>query len=219
MTYHTEKARVVALLSGTGSNLMSLVQAARTYEIVAVLSDRAEAPGLLRAAEAGISAAAHRRSDFKTLSDQKQSIYRAIREFIPDFVALAGYMQIVEPEFAAEYFGRLVNIHPSLLPEFPGLKTHERALAAGVTEHGCTVHLVDSGVDTGPIISQATVPVREDDTAENLAARVLEVEHALYPWTLNALASGEISTTAGIVAASDSITADARKRSFRVHGC
>jgi phosphoribosylglycinamide formyltransferase-1 len=187
------KPRVAVLISGRGSNMLALVAAAALpgfpAQIVAVMSDREDAAGLALAAQAGVAAKAipgkgRPREAFEADVQAELEAHRA------DFVALAGFMRVLSPGFVARWEGRILNIHPSLLPSFPGLDTHARALAAGVRLHGCTVHLVTAGVDEGPILAQAAVPVLEGDTEEALAARVLVQEHLLYPAALSWLVEG-----------------------------
>jgi phosphoribosylglycinamide formyltransferase 1 len=182
-----EKARVGILISGRGSNMRALVEASLKpdcpYEVVLVASNKPEAAGLDYARAKGIQTFAHShkglgRAAFDELID------RELRAAGVEWVALAGYMRLLSPEFVERWTGRLVNIHPSLLPAYKGLDTHARALAAGETRHGCTVHIVTPELDDGPIVAQAEVPVLPGDTVETLAARVLEAEHRLYPQAL-----------------------------------
>lgn len=194
------RRRVGVLISGRGSNLQALLDAAADpgypAEIVLVISNRAEAPGLLRAARAGVAAHAiphPSRAAFAAAAD------RALRQSGAEFVALAGYMRILDDAFVAAWRDRLVNIHPSLLPAFPGLNAQRQALAAGVRFSGCTVHFVREAVDTGPIIGQAVVPVRPDDDEAALAARILAAEHRLYPLALRLLAEDRLRIVSGRV--------------------
>jgi len=189
------KRRVGILISGRGSNMTALLEAARAAdypaEIVLVISNRADAAGLARAAEAGIATRVIAHRDFgRDRAAHEAAIDAALREAGVELVCLAGYMRLLTPFLVRAWAGRMLNIHPSLLPAFPGLDTHARALAAGVKLHGCTVHLVTEGMDEGPILAQAAVPVLSDDTEEALAARVLAQEHILYPLALAAMASG-----------------------------
>ena len=190
----------VVLISGRGSNCQSLIGQARNYSIVGVVSNNAAAPGLMYAHEAGIEAIAFDRKNAESLVQQKQHIYGHIEALSPSLVVLAGYMQILESDFVERFEGKIVNIHPSLLPRFKGLDTHKRALQAfqqaggsADAEHGCTVHYVDRGIDTGPIIAQACCRIIPSDTEETLAARVLELEHRLFPWVVNAIAANDIT--------------------------
>jgi len=191
---------VVVLISGRGSNCQNLIRQARNYSIVGVVSNNADAGGFAYAREAGIEAIAVDRESAGSLARQKQQIDSHIEELAPDLIALAGYMQILENDFVERFEGKIVNIHPSLLPRFKGLDTHKRALqafrqASGTTnpEHGCTVHYVDCGIDTGAIIAQARCRIIASDTEETLAARVLHLEHRLFPWVVNAIAANEIA--------------------------
>jgi phosphoribosylglycinamide formyltransferase 1 len=178
--------RLAILLSGRGSNLEAIADAVDSgaipnARIVAVVSDVAGAPGLARARRRGLPAHAVDRLDHADRRAHEQAILRILEEAAPDLVCLAGYMRILSPDFVSRYRGRILNIHPALLPRFPGLDAQRRALEAGETESGCTVHFVDEGTDTGPIVLQKKVPVRPGDTEESLSARILEIEHAAYP--------------------------------------
>jgi len=207
---------ICVLISGRGSNLKSLVQQAAEYVVIAVVSNTLEAPGLAFAAAHGIRCVALARRDYPSLEAHKQAIYQAVGEFQPALIALAGFMQIVSPEFVDEYYGRIINIHPSLLPKFPGLDTHQRALAAHEKLHGCTVHFVDRSVDSGPIIAQAPVPVLANDTAAALAARVLEREHEIYPWVVNHLARGNCLLKDGVVQRSRAMLTEAESNHYLI---
>ncbi len=182
------KKRVAVLISGRGSNMESLIAAcadpAYPAEIVAVLSNKSDAKGLESAAAKGIATFAIAHKDYETRSSHDAAMHETLLSIAPDVVALAGYMRIMTPEFVAKWHGKMINIHPSLLPKFKGTHTHERALEAGETEHGCTVHFVTAELDDGPIIAQAKVPVLPDDTPDTLSARVLVEEHKLYPQAL-----------------------------------
>jgi phosphoribosylglycinamide formyltransferase-1 len=188
------RKRVAILISGRGSNMAALIEAAKAAdypaEIVLVIANKADAGGLATARAAGIATAV---IDHKAHSG-KPAFEAALTERLEaaraEIVCLAGFMRVLSPAFTEHWRDRLINIHPSLLPAFPGLDTHARALAAGVAEHGCTVHFVRAGVDDGPIIAQAVVPVLPGDTTETLAARVLVEEHRLYPAALALVASG-----------------------------
>jgi phosphoribosylglycinamide formyltransferase 1 len=188
------KKRVAVLISGRGSNMRALVEAARdpSYpaEIVAVISNKADAAGLNFARENGIRAfvISHKNYDTREAFDRALNTY--LQDLNVDLVACAGFMRVMTPAILDHWKGRMINIHPSLLPAYKGLHTHERALADGATEHGATVHFVTSELDGGPIIAQADVPVLPGDTAEKLAARVLEVEHPLYVEALAKVAQG-----------------------------
>jgi formyltetrahydrofolate-dependent phosphoribosylglycinamide formyltransferase len=182
----SDQVRVGVLISGRGSNLAALMAAAQNpeypAEIVVVLANAPGAGGLEIARQAGIAAVAIDHRPFKGDREaHERAIDGALRDAGVELVALAGYMRIFTPWFVQAWRGRMINIHPSLLPHFPGIDTHARALAAGHKRHGCTVHWVTEGVDAGPVIGQADVPVLDGDTAETLAARVLTAEHRLYP--------------------------------------
>lgn len=176
---------VVVLISGRGSNLRSIVDAAPPCRFAAVISNRPQAGGLAFARERGIPTEVVDHTDHAAAADPRAAFDAALMQAIdrhqPALVVLAGFMRILTAGFVDHYAGRMVNIHPSLLPSYAGLHTHRRALADGVRVHGCTVHFVTSTLDSGPIIAQAAVPVHADDTEDTLAARVLEQEHRLYP--------------------------------------
>jgi phosphoribosylglycinamide formyltransferase-1 len=176
---------IVALISGRGSNLRAIIEAVRAgqirAEVRAVISNDPNAPGLAHARAAGIPAHVIDHRAYPTRAAFDQALVELIDRHSPRLVVLAGFMRILTPEFIRHFSGRLMNIHPSLLPAFPGLDTHARALAAGVRAHGATVHFVTTDVDAGPIIIQASVPVLPDDDPVQLAARVLEQEHRIFP--------------------------------------
>lgn len=186
------RKRVAIFISGGGSNMETLIQAASLpdypAEIVAVFSDKHEAGGLAKAAAAGIATYVFVRKDFASKDAHEDAILSKLGEIAPDLICLAGYMRLLSGRFIAPYAGRILNIHPSLLPLFPGLNTHQRALDAGMKLAGCTVHLVTEGMDEGPILAQAAVPVFDGDTPSTLAARVLTAEHCLYPAALQKIA-------------------------------
>jgi phosphoribosylglycinamide formyltransferase-1 len=189
---------IVILISGRGSNMQALVRAAIAEQwpvrIAAVISNRADAEGLQFAAEQGIATAVVPSRDYPVRADFDAALQVVIDGFSPDLVLLAGFMRILTPPFVAHYAGRMLNIHPSLLPNFPGLHTHRQALASGVLEHGATVHFVTAELDHGPTVAQAIVPVLPGDTEATLAARVLEQEHLLYPRAIRALLEAPSST-------------------------
>jgi phosphoribosylglycinamide formyltransferase-1 len=170
---------VLVLISGRGSNLRALVEAG--LPVAAVVSSRGDAAGLEFARSKGIATAVVERARQATREAFEEALAKEIERHRPRLVALAGFMHVLTPGFVQRYAQRMLNIHPSLLPAFPGLDTHERALAAGVKVHGCTVHFVTAELDAGPIVIQAAVPVRPDDDAATLAARVLRQEHVIYP--------------------------------------
>jgi phosphoribosylglycinamide formyltransferase 1 len=181
---------LVVLISGRGSNLQAILDAG--IAVRAVISNRADARGLLLAERHGVTARVVPHREFASREAFDAALAEEIERHAPQLVALAGFMRILTPGFVARYAGRLVNVHPSLLPAFPGLDTHERALAAGVKLHGCTVHFVTAELDHGPIIVQAAVPVRAGDTAVSLAARVLEQEHVVYPQAIRWFLEGRL---------------------------
>lgn len=185
---------VVVLLSGTGSNLQALIDSVRTGEspvrIRAVISNRTDAYGLQRAQQAGIDTAVLDHKAFEGREAFDTALVELIDGYQPQLVVLAGFMRILSAGFVRHYQGRLLNIHPSLLPKYPGLDTHARAIAAGEAEAGCTVHLVTAGVDEGPILGQARVPIRPGDDDHALGVRVLEQEHKLYAATLATFVRG-----------------------------
>jgi phosphoribosylglycinamide formyltransferase-1 len=197
------RQRVAILISGRGSNMVSLIEAARApdfpAEIRLVLSNRPDAGGLARAADAGIETLA---IDHKAHPDRESfdaAADAALRERGIDLVCLAGFMRVLTPGFVEAWAGRMINVHPSLLPLFRGIRTHERALEAGVLVHGCTVHFVVPELDAGPIVAQAAVPVVPGDTPDTLAARVLAQEHVLYPQALRMISAGEARLDGGRV--------------------
>ncbi len=184
-----KKARVAILISGTGSNMVALIEAARApacpFEIVCVISNKPEASGLDRARNLGVEAIAVDQRPFgKDRAAHELAIQAELTARNIEWVVLAGYMRLLTPGFVDPWQGRMLNIHPSLLPKYPGLDTHRRALEAGDAEAGCTVHHVVAEMDAGPIIAQVRVPILDDDTPESVAARVLEAEHRLYPSSL-----------------------------------
>jgi phosphoribosylglycinamide formyltransferase-1 len=187
-----ERLPVVVLISGSGSNLQAIIDADLPITIRAVISNRADAYGLTRAEQAGIPTAV---LDHKAYPD-RESYDAALQELIdsyqPGLLVLAGFMRILSDGFVRHYEGRMINIHPSLLPKYRGLDTHARAIAAGDAEAGCSVHFVTPELDSGPIIIQARVPILEGDTPETLAARVLEQEHRIYPEAIRRFAEGEL---------------------------
>ena len=188
------RRRVAVLISGRGSNMVSLIEAARApdypAEIALVLSNRPGAGGLQRAREEGIDAVSVDHKAFADRESFEAVVDEALRGRGIDLVCLAGFMRVLRPGFVEGWSGRMLNIHPSLLPLFRGVHTHERALAEGVLLHGCTVHFVVPELDAGPIVAQAAVPVLPCDTPETLAARVLAQEHVLYPRALRMVSEG-----------------------------
>ena len=192
----TAKKRAAILISGRGSNMMALIEAAKTadypVEIVGVFSNKLDAPGLDFARANGVPTLAVSHRDFATREAFDAVIDAALGDWQVDYVCLAGFMRIFSTPFAQKWTGRMINIHPSLLPKFKGLHPHQQALDAGETVHGCTVHWVIPELDDGPAILQAEVPLLPGDTAETLAARTLVAEHQIYPEALRLLASGQI---------------------------
>lgn len=188
---------IVILISGRGSNMQAILDAG--LPVSAVISNKRDAGGLAIAAGRGIPTAIVQGNDYGTREGFDAALAAEIAKHSPAAVALAGFMRILTPRFVARYADRLLNIHPSLLPSFTGLDTHERALAAGVKVHGCTVHFVTAELDHGPIVAQAAVPVLPGDTADDLAARVLRQEHRIYPQALRWLIEGKLSVENGIV--------------------
>lgn len=185
--------RLVVLISGRGSNLTALIDAANPLvQMSAVISNQTEAKGLLTAQAAGIPTAVLDHRPFSSRLAFDQALQVLIDRYQPEVVALAGFMRILTPELVAHYRGRLINIHPSLLPKFKGLHTHQRVLAAGLTEHGASVHFVTAELDGGPVILQAKVPVLPQDDEDSLAARVLMAEHKIYPQVIHWFAQGRI---------------------------
>ena len=188
---------VVVLISGRGSNLEAMFSAG--VPVAGVISNQAEAGGLRLAEARGVPTRVVSHRDYPTREAFDDALAVAIDSFRPDLVAMAGFMRIVTAGFVERFAGRLMNIHPSLLPAFPGLSTHARALSAGVKVHGCTVHFVTAELDHGPIIIQAAVPVRSGDTPQSLAARVLREEHQVYPRAIQWFLEGRLVIEKGVV--------------------
>jgi phosphoribosylglycinamide formyltransferase-1 len=196
------RRRVAILISGRGSNMAALVAAARAAdfpaEIALVLSNRPDAEGLAAARAAGIAAAVVDHVPFgKDRAAFERALQRELAAHRIELICLAGFMRLFTPDFVNQWQGRMLNIHPALLPAIKGLDTHARALAAGVKIHGATVHFVVPEMDAGPIIAQGALAVHEDDTAETLAARVLAIEHKIYPLALRLLAEGRVRAEDG----------------------
>ncbi len=187
-------ARVAVLISGSGSNMVALVKAMQAGGMSAapclVLSNRPDAGGLAKAEQLDVPTSAVDHRAFSNRADFESKLTTTLEQFTPDVVCLAGFMRILGTDFVERWKGKMLNIHPSLLPLYPGLNTHARSLAAKDTEHGCTVHEVTAGLDAGPILGQARVPVLEGDTEDTLAARVLIEEHKLYPQVLARFVAG-----------------------------
>lgn len=198
---------IVILISGRGSNMQAIVRAARSEQwpcrIAAVISNRADAEGLQFAAQHGIPAEVVVSKSFATRDAFDAALQSVIDRFEPDLIVLAGFMRILTPKFVEHYAGRMLNIHPSLLPSFPGLATHRQALAAGVKVHGATVHFVTAELDHGPIVAQAVVPVLPVDTEQSLAERILVEEHKIYPQAVKWFVEGRLSIDNGVVRIAD----------------
>jgi phosphoribosylglycinamide formyltransferase-1 len=188
---------IVVLISGRGSNMQSLIDAG--LPVSAVISNRADANGLAIAAARRVATRVVEHRAFENRDAFDAALAREIDLFSPRLVALAGFMRILTPQFVERYAGRLLNIHPSLLPAFPGLNTHQRALDAGAKTHGCTVHFVTAQLDHGPIVIQAKVPVQNGDTAQTLGARVLRQEHVIYPRAARWFLDGDLVIRGGEV--------------------
>jgi phosphoribosylglycinamide formyltransferase-1 len=206
------RARVAVLVSGRGSNLQALIEACAgpgyPAQIALVLSNVAEVEGLVRTERAGIPAITISHKAFATREDFDARMDSALRDAQIEFVCLAGFMRIFSDAFVSNWAGRMINIHPSLLPSFKGLDVHRRVLEAGVRISGCTVHFVVPELDSGPIIAQAAVPVLPNDTEESLAARTLAAEHRLYPLGLKLLAGGKVRLEADAAVFADMIAAE-----------
>lgn len=215
------RKRVAILISGRGSNMAALIEAAAEpafpAEIVLVVSNRPDAAGLGRAAERGIATAVIDHKRFADREAFEHALHATLEQARIDLICLAGFMRVLTPWFLSRWPARVINIHPALLPAFPGLDTHARVLAAGAKVHGATVHFVVPEVDAGPIIVQGAVPVQDGDTEDTLAARVLAVEHKIYPYALRVLAEGRVDIVgdrcrvAGGDAPSDMLVAPSRQ--------
>jgi len=188
--------RLVVLISGRGSNMQAVAQACESgdidAELVLVISNTAKAAGLQFAREHGIDTAICDHTDYANREAFDTALAEKVKNAAADWVILAGFMRVLSPTFVTPFVGRLINIHPSLLPKYPGLNTHERVLAAGDTEHGATVHFVTPELDAGPIINQFTIPVHANDTSDTLAVRVLEREHGLLVKAVQRCVTGEV---------------------------
>ncbi|MGL4094058.1 phosphoribosylglycinamide formyltransferase [Agrobacterium cavarae] len=212
MSLSAPRKRVVVFISGGGSNMVALAQACRApdfpAEVACVISDKPTAGGLAKAQGLGIPTLVFERKNYASKGEHEAAILAALGELAPDIICLAGYMRLISGEFIVPYEGRIINIHPSLLPLFPGLHTHQRAIDSGMKITGCTVHFVTEGMDEGPIIGQAAVPVIAGDTADSLAARVLTVEHKLYPLALRLLAEGKVRMDGGKVVRDSDVSSE-----------
>jgi phosphoribosylglycinamide formyltransferase-1 len=192
---HSTPCNIVVLISGSGSNLQAIIDDLAghpTARICAVVSNRADAYGLLRAQQAGIATHVLNHKDFVDRLAFDTALMQVIDQYQADLVVLAGFMRILTPEFTRHYAQRLLNIHPSLLPKYKGLHTHQRAIAAGDQEHGCSVHFVTEELDGGPLVIQAVVPISASDDAEQLAQRVHALEHQIYPLAVRWFAEGRL---------------------------
>jgi formyltetrahydrofolate-dependent phosphoribosylglycinamide formyltransferase len=198
----TRRQRVAVLISGRGSNMSALIEAAKRADypaqIVGIFSNNPEAPGLAAASAEGVATAALSHKGYASKAEFEAAMNALLESWQVDIICLAGFMRLLSPEFCTRWAGQLINIHPSLLPKHKGLHTHEQALADGSTEHGCTVHFVTPGMDEGPTIAQARVPVVPGDTPDTLAARVLVEEHKLYPRAL-AMVAASLAGSAPLV--------------------
>ena len=189
--------RIVVLISGSGTNLQAIIDATSLVNypgsIVGVVSNKSDAYGLIRAKEANIDTVALSHNDFESRELYDQVLISKIDQFKPDIIVLAGFMRILTPAFVQHYHGKLLNIHPSLLPKYQGLNTHQRAIDAGDTSHGVSVHFVTEELDGGPVILQAKVPIFKGDTSDDLAERVHEQEHRIYPLVVKWLCENRLS--------------------------
>ena len=201
---------IVILISGRGSNMEAIVRACQAEgwsgRIAAVISNRPDAAGLKFAASHGIATAVVDHKAFPDRDSFDAALAQVVDGFSPDLVVLAGFMRILTPGFVKRYAGRMLNIHPSLLPCFPGLHTHEAALAMGVKVHGATVHFVTADLDHGPIVLQAIIDVRQDDTPDSLAGRLLSQEHTIYPRAVRWFVEGRLSIEHGVVRVSPDVS-------------
>lgn len=194
----TTRKRAAIMISGGGSNMATLIAASKEtgypVDFVGVISDHKDAGGLGKAEASGVPAVAFERKDFSSKAAHEAAILAHLAGLDLDLICLAGYMRLLSADFIGAWRGKIINIHPSLLPLYPGLHTHQRAIDAGARLAGCSVHVVTEGVDEGPLVAQAAVPVLDGDTAETLAARVLKAEHKLYPAALRKFAGGAFGT-------------------------
>lgn len=211
--------KVLAFISGRGSNLKSLLDNSRNYKIIGIVSDNPDAPGLQYGETYGVPVHIFSRKNYSNRVEFKRAIFDFAGGKGADLFALAGFMQIVSSDFIELQVGKIINVHPSLLPKYPGLDTHRQVLAAKEKEHGCTVHFVDAGVDTGPIIAQMKLECRAGETEEQLSARVLELEHQLYPWVVNSIAQGRIVLKDNCVVYAADILNQANQRGILIPRC
>lgn len=196
MTDSNKKCRMVILISGRGSNMQSIVETIKNKqldaEVVAVIANKADAQGIQWAQEQGLATEVLEHKKFANRQQFDEQLASVIQVYQPDYVLLAGFMRILTPAFVEQFEGKLINIHPSLLPLFPGLNTHQQALDSELQWHGCTVHFVTAVLDHGPIIAQGIVPVHHDDDAQCLATRLLAIEHRVYNEVVQWLAEGRV---------------------------
>lgn len=194
--------KIVVLISGSGSNLQAIMDACQSGyivgQVVGVLSNKADAYGLVRAQQAGINTAIINHKEFASRQDFDVAMQQIIDAWLPDVVVLAGFMRILTPTFVQHFEGRLLNIHPSLLPLYKGLHTHQRVLATGDKYHGCSVHFVNAELDGGAVIAQAVIPVAANEGEQSLIQRVHKLEHLIYPLVLNWLSHGRLSYQQGL---------------------
>lgn len=189
-----ERVKLAVLISGRGSNLQSLIDACAApdfpAEIAIVISNRPDAYGIERAKRAGLKTEIIDHKNFSTREDFETALQHSLAQYPVDMICLAGFMRVLTEKFVSAWEDRIINIHPSLLPKYPGLHTHQRAIEAGDQESGCTIHFVTAGMDEGPVILQKSVPIQAGDTPDTLAARILDVEHRAYPEAVRILAEG-----------------------------
>jgi len=194
---------IVILISGRGSNMQAIIDRALSGDlpvtIKAIISNRPDAPGLALASKHGINTKVVNHENFPDKQGFETALSTCINEYQPKLIALAGFMRVLSSDFVGQYKNRMINIHPSLLPQFPGLNTHQRAITAGAREHGASVHFVTSDIDSGPIIIQRSVPIDAADTPETLASKVLAQEHQIYPLAIKWFAQSRLQVQAGCV--------------------
>jgi phosphoribosylglycinamide formyltransferase-1 len=197
--YLSKLMKGVVLISGSGSNLQSIINNANDIDLTisCVISNNADAYGLERAKRAGVPHHTIEHTEFTSREEFDKALSKKIDQYNPDIVILAGFMRILTSEFAQKYCGKMLNIHPSLLPKFQGLNTHQRVIEAGESEHGVSIHFVTAELDSGPVIAQSSVPVLENDDAKSLAARVLVEEHKLYPKVIHWFTQGRLKLDNG----------------------